>query len=118
MMLGTRKDTYITTEVDIEDYSVIEEELIDIALASTVKRHHRRSPACGIRCTGRDIGWDASALKEPVGNTGALPKRGVDAAPVLVEVVAVAVLVGGRDAAAVVAVIGVAVRVQECVSCC
>jgi hypothetical protein len=114
----TREETYITTEVDVEDNIVISEERVNVAAASSVKSHHRRAPSCGIRCTGRNIMWDASSLEEPDADTSALPKRSVDAAAVEVEVIAVTVDVGRRDAAAVVPVIGVAIRVQECISCC
>jgi hypothetical protein len=114
----TREEPYITTEVDVKDNIVISEERVNVAAASSVKSHQRRAPSCGIRCTVRNITWDASSLEEPDVNASAFPKRSVDAAAVEVEVVAVGVGVGRRDAAAVVPVIGVAIRVQECISCC
>jgi len=59
-----------------------------------------------------------AALEKPVLDACARPLCRVDAAAILVEEVAVCVLVGCCYAAAVIAVVGVAICVQQCVSCC
>jgi hypothetical protein len=95
------RETYITAEVDVEDNIIVREERVDVAGASSIERHQRRAPSGGIRCIGGDIRGNASPLEEPNLDTGAFPQCGVDAPTVDVEVVAVGVLVGCRDAAAV-----------------
>src|ERR1700761_1739743 len=110
--------TYVTTEVDVEDDIVVSEERVNVATAPSVERYQRRTPSCGIWCIRRNITWDASSLEKPDLDASARPKRSVDATAIEIEVVAVGVLVGRRDAAAVVSVVSVAIRVQECISCC
>lgn len=107
------RGSYITAKRRIEHNILIREERVNITRTPSIERYDWQAPVSSHWAPARDISGNTTSREEPNVDSGAFPLHGINTPSDVVEIIAVGICSRSRDATSGIAIVLVAVGVNQ-----